>query len=265
MLSNVDYHITDVCNLKCVCCNHFCPLVPANTPHKSLNQITKDMLALSKFKDIVPQISILGGEPTLHPELTTILKLIRCIFPSANLLLVTNGTNWKKFEEWKEVIWENNIKIYISSYPYCEDYEQRNHHIIDVIGAEYCTYDDSYRLQHGPLVLTPKYTEDDCHHCRMRGYCCQLKDEKLYLCNYAAQINYLFDAFPITRKYIELDGKEYVDLTDPNLTIDDIGYMVYGSFPSICKYCMEGTRWEDHNMVFVDWKRSDRKMEEWVN
>lgn len=268
MIENVDYHITDKCNLNCVSCNHFCPLVPKEVEHKSMSQITDDLLALSRFKDYIRTVTILGGEPTLHPQLNDVLYLTRALFPYCELHLTTNGTTWNKFEQWKDAIIKNDFKVIISKYPWHEKYEEYDKHIMDVVGPERCvTWDvDKAGMQKGPLVLKRSNTNQQILDCRMRGACCQLKDKHLYICNYAAQIDYLYEAFPFLKNYIFREGYEKIDLTNKDINIFNVENMVYSNIPAICFYCNECTRYANSaNMITVPWKKSEKKIDEWIS
>ena len=125
MVNNIDYHIIDRCNLNCASCNHFSSLVPSTDKGKSIEQITSDLTLLSKVKEVFNCLTILGGEPTLHPELSKILRIARQIYPNKQINLVTNGTNYDKFEKWRDSIIENNIHVILSLYPYCDDNMER--------------------------------------------------------------------------------------------------------------------------------------------
>ena len=111
MLKNVDYHIIDRCNLNCAGCNDFSPLVSPDDKGKSIEQITADFMLLSKIKNEFYILNIMGGEPTLHPELSKILRIARQIFPDNKIRLLTNGTNYDKFYRWKDAIVENKIDV----------------------------------------------------------------------------------------------------------------------------------------------------------
>ena len=71
-----------------------------------------------------------------------------------------------------------------------------------------------------------------------RWRCGQLKDGKLYICHYAAQLDYLIDAFP-GQINIKKDDQMYVDLNNDSLTVDDIYKFREKTYPEICKHCLD--------------------------
>ena len=263
-ISNVDYHITDICNLKCVSCNHFCPLVPDTAAHKPIEQIKADLLLLSKFKHIIKCVSIMGGEPTLHPDLNEILRFTRSIFPFNDIHLVTNGTRYKDFHKWRETIIKNKILVVGSQYPYRENFKEGYEYLEKLLGENYAhsRWDiDTLNMQAKPFSNKILDNEDRILFCRMRGACSQLRNGKLYLCNYAANLDFLKNYFKDDVK-IEQDGKDYVDLN--TCTEDDIEELIKVRKPLICRYCKECMRYDDLDMEWVPWRHSERKIEEWV-
>lgn len=268
-ISNVDYHITDKCNLLCVCCNHFCPLVPTDTQHKSMEQIQSDLLLLSKIKDNIDCVTIMGGEPTLHPRLNDILYFARRIFPNNEIHLTTNGTRYKQFYLWKDAIINNNIKVLLSQYPFTDNYKECYQLIQDMIPnncvSSHGNYDLSIgltdKMQTGCFINKPIVDEDSIRKCRMRGGCCQLKNGRLYICNYAANFNRFDDAFKGQHEIIQ-DENDYVDLNTITTYEESVYPMVYESIPSLCRYCTECQRWAS-TAVLVDWKKSDKAIGEW--
>lgn len=83
--NNLVIEIVDYCNLKCSHC------------FKSANNILKNTIQLDEIKKLatslknkVNKITITGGEPTIHPNINEILKLLEDDF---EVCLMTNATN----------------------------------------------------------------------------------------------------------------------------------------------------------------------------
>lgn len=75
-LEKIEIDITFNCNLKCKCCNRSCGRAPSEE-RMSLddiqNFINDSIVNNRKYK----LISILGGEPTLHPDFEEIIRIIQ--------------------------------------------------------------------------------------------------------------------------------------------------------------------------------------------
>lgn len=266
MINNVDYHIIDKCNLNCASCNHFSPLFTGDNRGKSINQITADLNLLSKVSDGFEVLTLLGGEPTLHPQLSNILGIARSIFPKKEIHLVTNGTKYDKFDRWKDALMSNNIVVYVSLYPYCSDYMERLQKIKQTlepeVRIEYVDYPTDCGFNYGFLTNRDDIvTNEELKYCERPFNCCQLKNGKLYLCNFAAQFDVLkrFFSDKIT---FDLDGKECFDLNG-NVTLKDLESFIVYANPNICRHCLDihngGT-----NAPTRKWAITKKDIEEWV-
>lgn len=87
-LENLELHVVHGCNLTCESCSHYS------------NHGLKGMLAPEEAgrwmmpwaRRLAPRtFSLLGGEPTLHPELTRFIGLARLHWRRSEIRLVTNG------------------------------------------------------------------------------------------------------------------------------------------------------------------------------
>lgn len=266
MTHAIDYHIIDRCNLNCASCNHFCPLVPSTDKGKSIEQITADLTLLSKVQKEFHMLNLLGGEPTLHPQLSQILRIARQILPNNRINLITNGTKYKEFARWKDALVENKIFVYITEYPYCEDYKERIKIIENTLQPEV-----EYEVKDFPIDDGFCYeflsnrddvaTDEEMRMCERPYHCCQLKNGKLYLCNFAAQFDYLKNYFGDEIK-IEMDGKEYLDLNG-EITPQDYYDFLFCSRPTICHHCLDV-----HNNWGLgpkhEWSVSKKNINEWM-
>jgi hypothetical protein len=91
----VEIDITYRCNLKCNNCNRSCTQAPGKTdmPLETISSFLNQSLR----REIKWQrIRLLGGEPTLHPQLEPILQMILAYKsmhnPGVRVVLCTNGT-----------------------------------------------------------------------------------------------------------------------------------------------------------------------------
>lgn len=81
--------ITTVCPHACVYCTRYeRHLRPDQRRHMSLDQIEAAIIA---YKDWPTEVSIIGGEPLLHPQFTEINALLRKHLPQQKLNIFTSG------------------------------------------------------------------------------------------------------------------------------------------------------------------------------
>jgi glycosyl transferase family 2 len=88
-LENLEVHAAHACNLTCESCSHF-----SNSGHAGV-------VACDELRDwltpwagrLAPALfRIVGGEPTLNPELSEIVRMVRGLFPNVPVLdVVSNG------------------------------------------------------------------------------------------------------------------------------------------------------------------------------
>jgi organic radical activating enzyme len=113
IVSNLDVHVINSCNLRCHGCNHL-----ANYGYGGSfteNELV-DWIAPWKNRLQFQRISLLGGEPLLNPHLKNICVAYRRLFPSqeTKLRITTNGILIKECPWLKELIQDYNIHVQVS-------------------------------------------------------------------------------------------------------------------------------------------------------
>jgi hypothetical protein len=93
-LARLEIDITWSCNLRCRNCDRSCRQAPTEE-RMTLRQI-EDFTARMRERELRwERITLLGGEPALHPELPGILEVLleyrRAASPAAEIALVSNG------------------------------------------------------------------------------------------------------------------------------------------------------------------------------
>jgi len=93
----VELDIVSYCNLKCFACNRICSGAPTKD-QMSVEQIEKFVKESIDSKKMWKNIAIMGGEPSLHPDILEIVKLIEVyhLFNKATrITFISNGTGTK--------------------------------------------------------------------------------------------------------------------------------------------------------------------------
>lgn len=118
----IDFSITTHCSLKCRDCTQWNAYIKEKD-FFSVEQIEKWMDNIFKSVDKCIFITILGGEPFIHPELYEIIKLF-VKYKKNNkvqfLRIVTNGTVVPA-KDVLQLCAENDIYILLSDYSKCSD------------------------------------------------------------------------------------------------------------------------------------------------
>ena len=87
-ISNLEIHLVHACNLACESCSHY-----SNQGHKGILSLAdaERWMRLWNHRLNPGNFAMLGGEPTIHPDLAEFVPLARRYWPRAHLKIVTNG------------------------------------------------------------------------------------------------------------------------------------------------------------------------------
>jgi hypothetical protein len=88
--SVIEFYITNQCNLACTNCNRFND--HDFRGHYAWEDSADAVEAWSQRID-APLITIIGGEPSLHPGLETWVSNLRRLWPDTEITIQSNGTN----------------------------------------------------------------------------------------------------------------------------------------------------------------------------
>lgn len=281
-LNNVDWHVTDRCNLRCVSCGHMCPLVDYTNTNtdRTIEDAEKDFSILYKKTnngEYIDNLTLTGGECTLNKNLPEIIKVAYKYFPN-KISIWSNCINLSLYtQELISVIKEYNLNVNITLY------KPNRKDIID-------NFFNKYNIKH--VFFNKKFTNDennnpeffdkfftldeiegnkDLLYCESKFNCCQLIDQKLYVCQYMAYLPYLFKYFNNQDNLSEQIGynnsSKYLDLTLVN-DYSEIESYIQNYNDDICQHCLD--KWTNQN--FQDnilkriqlWKVSNKKLDEWI-
>ncbi len=85
-----ELHITYDCNLSCVNCNRFSQIQNPHTPPMTIDDVAEFFHQCQEL-NYRPDILIIGGEPTMHPDLESIVMLSRRFVGDGLVQVWTNG------------------------------------------------------------------------------------------------------------------------------------------------------------------------------
>lgn len=140
MKYNIDYiefWATGHCNLNCKGCSSCSPI--SKPWFLDIEQIKNDLSRL-KFLDIeIKHITILGGEPLLHPNLNRIMDVVNLVYPQTKIGLITNGFLLTHMEKnfWNKCK-DYHVKINVTFFPVMgNELRKEIEKIINNYGIEY--------------------------------------------------------------------------------------------------------------------------------
>ena len=121
-LPNLEFHAAHACNLYCAQCSHYSNFHAGGIV--SLDE-AHDNFDVWKARLAPKRLAILGGEPTLNPELLSIIASARQAFPNTEGLFVTNGFFFDRHPDLPQVLIDNGFRMDISQHGRAPEYMKR--------------------------------------------------------------------------------------------------------------------------------------------
>ena len=252
-----EVHIVEHCNLDCKQCNHYSPL--AEEEYISIDRYKKDCDRLSElFDGEMLYISLLGGEPLLHPQITEIMKITREAFPIGQVRIITNGL---LLPNMPEVFWEvckkYEVEIEATYYPIKFDYEGIKN-TADSKGVKYTPWSaHTIQLKH-PIIITRRegraLGRRNFLNCVSATRCLTLKNGKMYPCAIAAHIPHLKKYFNLDIHLSEKNGVDIYSVESGDELLEKIARPI-----PLCQYCDI-----TDESIICDWGISKKDRYEWL-
>ena len=255
---HLSIHLTDHCNLNCKGCDNFSCI--ADEKYHSVQSLENDFKRIYELAEgRINSISLLGGEPLLHPELISIMNNAGKYFSGASLSLVTNGILLLKQDK---IFWEtcrkNNIKVTITKYPINLPFDEitkkaKNYGAI----LQYKGDTEILTRQMHKIPINLNGTENNQNSfemCYKSNTCITLDEGKIYTCATIPYIKYFNKYFGMDMKVSEND---YIDIYSVK-NAEEIFDFLCKPMP-FCRYCKTKEPVYD-----IKWEVTKKQLSEWV-
>ena len=202
-------NVTQKCNLKCIDCGQYIPYYD-DPKTFSVDNLVDEIASYCETVDLVPEVSLHGGEPFLHPKIGEICQELAKIPNLVFINLITNGTLYPKPENWK-LFREAGVDIHQSDY---RRISKRQAPIFELCDEHTIYCDINWTNEHEMWWRMPpvenynrsKDENDEIYRkCVDSDICAQIIDGKLYRCPVAAHN---------VTKHPNIVGVDYVNLSD---------------------------------------------------
>lgn len=112
-IESLEYHVTHSCNLTCQQCSHY-----SNFRLGGMLTVAqaRQEYALWAHRLQPRSFALLGGEPSLNPELVDHVRLAREVWPRSRLLLVSNGFYLERHPELPQALVDADCTFDISKH-----------------------------------------------------------------------------------------------------------------------------------------------------
>lgn len=254
VLHHFEIHITDHCNLNCKGCAHFSNLCPPT--FAEVDEFEREMRAMASHFSAVTQIYLLGGEPLLHPEVATFVRIARSAFPETRIYLMTNGLLVTRMgDDFWEALRETGVVLLCDSYPINLPVEE-----IGRLGKEHGVEVEwtEQREEFFKIPIDPEGGHDAAESfrsCQGFNNCPIVRNGRIYPCAYAAFADVFSERFDLAG--LEAGSADSISI-GPESSGDAIMRFLLEPVPW-CTHCDMGSR------EFYTWGRSARSVDEWTS
>ena len=190
---HLEMHLTHACNLACESCSHY-----SNQGHRGVVSLEEAERWLAPWSGrLAPHtFSMLGGEPSTHPQLPAFVELCRRHWPKAHLRLVSNGFFLHRHPDLPKVLQRDpDACLYLSIHHDSPEYRQRLEPILELLDRWVRDYGIRVHHYESWRHWTRRYTGEGAamepfddgdprqswEHCPAR-YCPQVFEGRLWKC-----------------------------------------------------------------------------------
>jgi organic radical activating enzyme len=250
---SIEVHIVNHCNLNCKGCATCAPLIKED--YYMFDDFSKDCARFSELAmngKLVEKVTLMGGEPLLHPRIVDFINISRRYFPYAEIIIPTNGLLLKECShEFWESCHKNKILIRVTDY-----HIKRDDEAIQKLAKKYKVKIAYMVLNDWVLfrsdISGSKNVDYNFNNCPAKIICAVLDHGKYYICSRPMVTRFLNDHL---NPAIPLDKKDYLDIYQIK-SVKEIYDYISKPIP-FCKYCNpQGEK--------STWGISKKEVSEWV-
>jgi hypothetical protein len=131
VIRNLEIHAAHACNLTCESCSHY-----SNQGHKGMMALADAESWMAPWAARIDPLvfSILGGEPTINPDLEGIVSLARRHWTRAMIRIVTNGFFLRRHPNLPHLLREDgNALLYVSIHHNSNAYQEKLAPVADLL------------------------------------------------------------------------------------------------------------------------------------
>jgi ABC-2 type transport system ATP-binding protein len=232
----LEFFAVDHCNLKCSGCSQCSPFLKKHFADISIFE--KNLESLSKY--LRPnKITILGGEPLLHPEIDSIVSIARNSKMFNKIHITTNGLNLLKMSS---AFWLGVDVVRISKYPANADFINQNlEKFINVSETNKVELQIREMNSFNRIILTEENTNEKLvneiyDRCIYKYYCHTLSEGKIFRCSPVVNLKKYHEAIKNTSTS---DFQDYLEIDDStNFKTTLFNYLKADTPLSGCKFCL---------------------------
>jgi len=240
------------CNLNCVSCVAFAPI--ADNYMLDPNSFEVDCKRLSELGgEKIRELTLLGGEPLLHPRIIEIMDIARSHFPASRLKITTNGILLlKQSEHFWDCCKRNNVYIAVTHYPIPLDIKSVKA-LMDKHGVTLRWNRDVQSWQKMAFDFAGGGNpRENYKRCFLSMQCVELSAGKIATCQTILKMRYFNNYF---QKDLKISDADTIDIYKAK-SMDEILDFISKPVP-FCRYC--NVEWPP-----IEWGISKKDISEWI-
>lgn len=253
----LELHISHACNLNCKHCTHF-----SNYDHKGLLPASKveEWLSYWSHRLSPKRFSIMGGEPTLNPELCEILNISRKHFFNNGIHLLSNGFFLHKHPELEQTLIKNDIFLKVSLHAergLYKDYDDKINSIESMLNTwkvrwKFTPSYKKWRKNYQGFGKEMKpFTDNDpkaSWNCCFQRTCHQLHEGKIWKCPQIAYLKMQYEKYNLSDEW-----KPYLNYfpLEHTCTKKELLQFFAKQEENICAMCPASIQWIDKGNPLV--------------
>lgn len=109
-------NVTSYCQNRCIGCNHLIPIANSYA-HIDPETMRRDLAIMTKIVHF-DRYNLVGGEPTLHPEIVRCLQIVRESGITDYVTITTNGQNFARLPD---ALYQNVNELIVTPYKLTAD------------------------------------------------------------------------------------------------------------------------------------------------
>ena len=239
MLGHIDCNIVTHCNKACTACSHASPI---SEKYYMDPVVFERDLANAKRCMSCSNLQLVGGEPTLHPQIDEMLRIAKRSKVGGCVLVISNGT---RLQFMSDGFWRELEALSISIYPGFDE------SLLELAQAKsrehkFALFHNRYSSFYTQLKQTPDSGQDAFDHCHWKNDCYTIHEGYFYRCPQSI----FFPKFILKQE--QQDG-----LSLDGITEDGLQQYLQRTKPMLgCTICSGGMRQS------IAWKESKRA--DWI-
>lgn len=258
-----EIHLAEHCNLNCAGCCHFSCI--AEPELIAPEEFTRDMTRMGElFGHNCENIYLMGGEPLLHPDIISFMRITREKFPDSKMSVYTNGILLpKQGADFWTACHDYNVGIDISRYPIKLDVEaiegaaEKYGVVVRWASAPKNILEDSAFIV-SPIDLSGSGDiRRSFAMCMESNNCINLSHGRLFTCVFAAYAHHFAKKFGVDIPITEADYIDIYKESDADTILEKLTHPI-----PACRFCSGGryTR-SSHN---IKWHHTEQSISEWM-